>query len=383
MKIVHVGFSHRPDDIRIFQKECLSLARHGHQVCYITANRNVKFENVTHKNMQVIIVDLHKTNRLIRFWIYCKDAKKILCSINADVYHFHEVNLLPLLTYMRRQKKRVIYDLHEDSPRQLQPLIYEKCGRIIGKLLVGVLDKYENYCIKKSDYVITATPYIEKRCKKITDKVECVANYPILVQEKNNRGDRGETDGGVAGTSLKRPVLCYCGGLSEDRNISMYVEMMKCIEGKLLLAGILNNCYRKQLERISSWNKVESLGYLDREGVKNLYKKSDIGLCILKYTPNIYYSLPIKLFEYMEAGLPIICSDFPIWREIVEGCDCGIVVPYDDMEKAIEAAQYILAQPDVAFRMGENGKRAVREKYNWQIEEKKLLAVYDRMISIG
>ena len=176
---------------------------------------------------------------------------------------------------------------------------------------------------------------------------------------------------------MKEATLCYCGGMSEDRNISMYVKMMSQIKGKLLLAGPLNNSYRRELEKIDTWDKVECLGYLDREGVAQLYKNSDVGLCILKNTPNIYYSLPIKLFEYMEAGLPIVCSDFPVWREIVEGNRCGIVVPYNNMEEAVNAVQYIITHPKDALQMGKNGKKAIREKYNWQTEEKKLLRVYD------
>ncbi len=156
----------------------------------------------------------------------------------------------------------------------------------------------------------------------------------------------------------------------------MYIKMMEYIEGTLFLAGSLDASYRQQLEKIKSWNKVEYLGYLDPDGVKDLYEKSCVGLCILRNTPNIYYSQPIKLFEYMEAGLPIVCSDFPIWREIVEGNNCGLAVPYNDLESAVKAVQYILDNPVTAFVMGENGRKAVKEKYNWETEEKKLLQIY-------
>ena len=156
----------------------------------------------------------------------------------------------------------------------------------------------------------------------------------------------------------------------------MYVRMMSYINGKLLLAGLLDDSYKRELENIESWDKVEYLGYLDRAGVNRLYRESDVGLCILKNLPNTYYSLPIKLFEYMEAGLPIVCSDFPIWRDIVEGNNCGLTVPYNDLESAVKAVKYILDNPMTAFVMGENGRKAVKEKYNWETEEKKLLQIY-------
>lgn len=378
MKIVHVGYAHRPDDIRIFQKECLSLAKSGHQVFYVTSNLNCKSAKVPYSNVKSILVNLRKPDRRFPYVLYWKDLKKLLSSLDADIYHFHELPILPVLLYMKKKGKKVIYDLHEDTPRQMQPSMYRRRGKVIGGLIIRFFEAYENYCIKRADYIITATPHIAERCKKLTENVECIANYPI-VQEKSNLGAQEETDKNISGNFLKAPILCYCGEVSEDRNVSMYVKMMEYIEGKLFLAGPLKSSYKQHLENMKSWNKVEYLGYLDRTGVNNLYEKSNIGLCILRNTPNIYYSFPIKLFEYMEAGLPVVCSDFPIWKEIVEGCDCGIVVPWDNMEQAIKAIRYILENPSVAVQMGENGKRAVREKYNWQTEEKKLIGVYHEM----
>lgn len=370
MKIVHVGYSHRPDDIRIFQKECASLSRYGHQVIYVTSNMNAKSVNVSNDSVKVITVKLQRTNKKLPFLLYCREIKRVLSSLDADVYHFHEVVLLSVLLYMRKQGKHVIYDMHEDSPRDMQPSLCRRRGKVLGTLLARIIEIYENYCIRKADYVITATPYIEKRCKRLTSTVCCIANYPIINKISN------ESCREVAGNIVKASQICYCGSLTEDRNISMYVRMMSYINGKLLLAGLLDDSYKRELENIESWDKVEYLGYLDRAGVNRLYRESDVGLCILKNLPNTYYSLPIKLFEYMEAGLPIVCSDFPIWRDIVEGNNCGLTVPYNDLESAVKAVQYILDNPMTAFVMGENGRKAVKEKYNWETEEKKLLQIY-------
>ncbi len=545
MKIVHVAYGHRPDDIRIFQKECCSLAKCGHQVFYVTSNRNGKVLNGKYNNVQITTICLPYKNIKKSFFFYIKELKKILISLSADIYHFHEDSLLSVLLYMKRQGKYVIYDMHEDAPRQVQPRIYNKYGSFLGRYIIKLLEIHEDYGIKKADYIITATPYIEKRCKKLTTNVSCIANFPIihnnesvakpfeerekivcytgeisdtngifnmieamqqvngnlyltgslskelrdklmkynswekvcepgyvdrkdikkilqksmvglvlnlpvgnvvedspnklfeymeaglpviasdfplwkeivekngcgicvnpskpeeiadainrifsspkwaeemgkngrkLVQEKYNWGrEEKKADKNISEKFLKEATLCYCGGMAEERNISMYVRMMGRINGKLLLAGSLSDSYKRELENIDSWEKVECLGYLDREEVNQLYKKSDIGLCILKNTPNIFYSWPIKLFEYMEAGLPVVCSGFPIWKQIVEENKCGIAVPYNDMEEAVKAVQYIMDYPEIAIQMGENGKKAVREKYNWQREEMKLFMVY-------
>lgn len=379
MKIVHVGYSHRPDDIRIYQKECLSLEKCGHEVFYVTSNRNCKHIEVPHSKVQVILLKLSRPDNRLRCVFYWEDLKRVLSFLDADVYHFHEFYILPLLFYMKRRGKKVIYDLHEDTPRDMQPGIYKRYGKIIGKLIIRLVEIYENYHIKKADYIITATPHIAERCRKLSKNVECIANYPIIHEngKADEEFDESEKTGeSISETHLKEPILCYCGSMTEDRNISMYVKMMEQIEGKLFLAGALDDSYRKELEGITSWRKVKCLGYLDRSGVARLYRESDIGLCILKNIPNTYYGFPNKIFEYMEAGLPVICSDFPNYREIVEGNNCGIAVPCNDIVAAIKAVKEIRSHPELAVQMGENGRKAVREKYNWKTEEKKLLKLY-------
>jgi glycosyltransferase involved in cell wall biosynthesis len=96
--------------------------------------------------------------------------------------------------------------------------------------------------------------------------------------------------------------------------------------------------------------------------------------------PNHIDAQPNKMFEYMSAGLPLIASDFPLWREIVEGNDCGVCVDPADPAAIAEAIDRLVENPDLARRMGENGQRAVHERYNWAIEEKKLLALYDTVL---
>ena len=85
------------------------------------------------------------------------------------------------------------------------------------------------------------------------------------------------------------------------------------------------------------------------------------------------------MFEYMSAGLPVIASDFPLWREIIAGNDCGLLVDPEDPQAIADAIDTLVNDPEMARRMGENGARTVREKYNWDIEEKKLLALYEEI----
>ena len=355
MKIVHVGYAHRPNDIRIFQKECTSLAKYGHEVIYVTSEMNGEFVNDSCSNVEVITVKLQKTNKKLPFLLYCKDVKKVLDSLNADVYHFHEVVLLSVLLYMRKKGKRVIYDMHEDYPRQLQPGLYRRRGKILGTLLITITEIYENYCIRKADHVITATPHIEERCKKLTNTVTCIANYPIIYNDKNDTESFLE----------REKIVCYTGGISKTNGVFSIVKAMEQIDGTLYLAGNLSQELREQLMEYDGWSKVCELGYVSREEVQKVLQKSMVGLVVYLPTGNTVEALPNKLFEYMEAALPVIVSDFPLWKEIVEKNQCGICVNPNAPEEIAVAVNRILSNPKWAEEMGRNGKRIVQEKYNW------------------
>ena len=121
------------------------------------------------------------------------------------------------------------------------------------------------------------------------------------------------------------------------------------------------------------------LGYLDRSGINKLYNKSRVGLVVLKDTPNHRYSLPIKMFEYMAAGIPVIASDFPIWKNIIDEVQCGICVDPENIIAIQSAIRQLLTDENQARKMGENGRKAVCSIYSWNIEAEKLLDVYKKI----
>ncbi len=103
-------------------------------------------------------------------------------------------------------------------------------------------------------------------------------------------------------------------------------------------------------------------------------------MAILHPEPNYIESFPTKLLEYMAAGLPVIASNFPLWKEIIEGNNCGLTVNPLNPREIAKAVEYLLEQSDEARKMGENGRKAVVEKYNWETESRKLIAVYEDLL---
>jgi glycosyltransferase involved in cell wall biosynthesis len=176
--------------------------------------------------------------------------------------------------------------------------------------------------------------------------------------------------------------VCYVGGITKIRGIEQLVHAMGLVQSdvRLNLAGIFSEPDTERTVKSDfGWKKVNALGFLNREQVRGALGRSLAGIVTFLPLPNHVDAQPNKMFEYMSAGIPVIASDFPLWREIIEGNQCGLLVnPLEPVEIA-KAIDYLANHSDEARRMGENGRRAVMERYNWPVEDKKLLAFYEQL----
>ena len=125
---------------------------------------------------------------------------------------------------------------------------------------------------------------------------------------------------------------------------------------------------------------VEFIAWVPYDEKEKLSSQASMG--VITYLPysNNTSCLPNKLFDYMLVGLPVIASNFPLYREVVEGSHCGLIVDPSKPQEIARAMEYLIEHPDEARRMGENGRRAVLEKYNWETESKELLRIYDEVL---
>ncbi len=197
-----------------------------------------------------------------------------------------------------------------------------------------------------------------------------INNFPILGELSNN-----------VAWNEKKDEVCYVGGITKIRGIKEIIKSLEFTENVMLnLAGNFSEKDTEQeVKSYRSWYKVNELGFLGREEVANVYKQSKAGLVTLHPIINYLDALPVKMFEYMVAGLPVISSDIKLWKEIVEGNNCGICVNPLEPKEIADAINYIIFNPREAEQMGQNGKQAVIEKYNWGAEEKKLLNIYKEL----
>lgn len=359
--VCHLTTVHPAKDPRIFQKECVSLAAAGYDVTLIVANGKPEED----RGVKIVGVPVQYHGRLQRIRQAPKAVYRKAMEVNADIYHFHDPEFLPYAAKLKKKGKIVVYDAHEDLPRQVLSKYY--LPAIVRKTMSKALEWYENRTAKKLDYLITATDFIKDRFCKINPQVGSVKNFPLLNEIPE-----------IPSWESRKDEVAYVGVNAGIRGVKEMVKAMEYTQATLNLGGNFNPPeLEKEVSAYEGWKNVNALGFIDRDQVKEVYAQSKIGLVTLHPTINYQDALAVKMFEYMGNGMAVIASDFPLWKGIINKHQCGICVNPLDPKAIAGGINYLLSHQEEAKAMGENGRKAVLEKYNWSKEEEKLLKIYN------
>ncbi len=365
-KVCHLSSVHHRYDTRILLKECSSLFNHGYEVHLVVADGK-GYEN--YKGIEIHDVG-KSTGRLNRFFKTTKEVLKKGLELDADIYHFHDAELMPSGIKLMKMGKKVIYDTHEDLPRQLMSKHY--INYFLRKPISILIEWYEDYAAKKFSFIITATPHIQQRFSKLNKFSLDINNYPLL-SELNTEATDWES---------KKNEVCYIGSITQIRGLEEVIDAMENLDDiRLNLAGSFSpQSFKENLESRKGWDKTNFLGQINRDEVKRVLRESQVGIVTFLPFGNHTHSQPNKLFEYMAQGIPLVASNFDLWKAIIEKVDCGICINPKDPKAISEAIQTLLNDKNKAKEMGENGRNAVLSTYNWESEEKKLLQLYGELI---
>jgi glycosyltransferase involved in cell wall biosynthesis len=368
--VAHLTSVHSASDTRIFLKECKSLAGAGYDVVFIAP----KDQDQVVDGVQIRAIPKAR-RRAERMTKTVGAVYRAAIREKADLYHFHDPELIPVGLLLRLRGKSVVYDVHEDVPQQILSKHY--LPRWLRGFVGGPVRLLENFAAGRFSALVTATPHIAKRFGRLNPRVLVLQNFPLL--------------GELVGDTLTIPwqrrdtAVAYVGGITVARGIREMVTAFSLLPedyaAELHLAGIYSpENLRGELVKARGWERVRELGFLDRSGVREALGKVKAGLVLITPEPRYQVAWPVKMFEYMSAGIPVIVSGFPLWRSIVEVAGCGILVDPLDSRAIADAIKYLLDHPEEAEAMGQRGRRAVEELYNWKTEEKKLLALYRELL---
>jgi glycosyltransferase involved in cell wall biosynthesis len=366
-KVCHITTVHPVFDPRIFRKELRSLVNAGYDVSLIAQHEKNETIDGVH------IVALPKTaGRLQRMITLPVKAFWLAISRKADVYHFHDPELIPLGIVLRLLGKIVIYDVHEDyvtamavkeyMPKWIRSFMafFIRVPEVIGKLLFTV---------------VLAEAYYRERFPE----GHILRNYPLLSDMKLVSSKCEEQ----ADSTCR---LIYTGNLTEERGALIYANISKFIGG--IEVYCIGNCPTEAADRMVDIAGLNSALYIEGvnarvpfDRILEYYGKYDwlAALAIFLPDPHSIRKELTKFYEYMMMGIPIVASNFPVWKTLVEKNECGICVDPLNLNEIRGAIDFLSRNPDTRKKMGENGKRLVMEKYNWETESRKLLHLYEQL----
>jgi len=364
-KVCFLTSVHSVFDVRIFHREGRTLAEEGYDVVLIAQHNK---EDVVDG---VRIIPLPKTKN--RFKRMTKVAWKLLTLAlkeKADIYHFHDPELILVGIFLKLMNKKVIYDVHEDYPKVVMSKLW--IPKVLRKFIGVAIDCIQKVCVNFFDLIIVAGNDIAESFSRgrLYKKTIVLRNVPL-----KGFAAACSTDG------QKPNNIIYIGALVRIRGIIEIVKAMRYLNNvaTLYLVGTFVRVEFEEEVRELATENVEIIGQVNYAEIPNFLRMAKIGLICFYPEPNHIGALSgrnNKLYEYMAGGLAIVASDLRSWKEIIESGPFGVTVNPKDPKAIAAVIDYLLDNPKVLEQMGTNGRKAVLEKYNWEMEANKLLDLY-------
>ena len=363
-KIIHLTSVHPRYDVRIFYKMCISLVKKEHNVIQVVADGK---GNELKDGVKILDVGNTPGGRLFRITRTVRLIYEKAKELDGDIYHLHDPELIPIGLKLKKLNKKVIFDAHEDYTLKIvsKNWIYPGLKKIISKLFFI----YYNYTIKKFDGVIVAADTI----KVNNNKKIIFRNLPNLNLKKNKVFKKNNDN-----------IVLYTGGITEHRGIEQVIKALIDSEfknWKLVILGKESLKLKKKLKNELEDERIIYLGKVSYEEAIEWIYKSDLGVVVNQPVFTYNKALPNKLFEYMAYGLPVVCSNFNHWKEIVAKNNAGICCNPKDLVDIAGSIKKILLNKKLQRSMSNNGQKAIKKLYNLDKEIVILIQFYKEIIN--
>jgi glycosyltransferase involved in cell wall biosynthesis len=380
---------HPLKDDRIYWKESLSLQKYGYKVIHIGVS-DKEYDEISEQGIRLISIKkkqffknpfIDKFYRTISFQpnIYT-DIFNLAKELKADVYHFHDYQINRIGRKLKNlsHQPKVIYDVHEPYSITVSTTTSKNIFVKLFWLIYGVyLNYWELMKSKKYDLILTTEENVQQRFSKklLNIPVEIIYNYvdiePVYSAEK-------------------KYDFIYCGGIRRRRGIFEILKAVNILNQKqnklrvLLIGNIHDKGLEKEIRNFIKINNLEDcvdlIPAVPYSEVFKYYSISKIGLAVFNDKKVNRTIMPIKIFEYIVCGLPVITSNFGHMKTITLENNTGILIDPKSTEQLVEKMEMIISNVDFYNRMSNNCFNS-RSKYLWKHMENKLISVYAALLS--
>lgn len=368
-RICHVTSAHNMDDVRIFEKECVSLAKKSIYEVFLAGP---EMGERTYKGVHLVGCGEKPASRKERMLKFAGRVVDKAIELNADVYHIHDPELLRYALRFKAAGKKVIFDSHENVLDSIEEKKY--IPKPLRKLVKLYYSKIQKKVLPKIDGIVVVSPQMVIDAEKFNRNVYLIGNYPILDEKSSKDCDE-----------YIRGRMVFAGGISDQWSHREIIDAIDEVDGiEYHMMGSGPQQYIDKLKTLPGWRKTVYHGKVDFKTAQQELEKAHFCIALLKPSRNTFGTEGTlgntKLFEAMEKKKPVIATDFKLWRELVEGNKCGIVVNPGKKEELVSALRKVLSMDEEEMKaMGENGRKAVEKKYNWGKCEEVLYDMYDNI----
>lgn len=355
MRVVHLSTVHPRRDTRVFRKECRSIAKAGIET-YLVVGDGLGEELLE----GVCIIGTKKSpNRLHRMTIGAARVFKRGVSLQGQIYHIHDPELLTVGLALKFAGKKVVFDSHENVPSQIALKAY--IPKLIRPLVAGFYRRLERVILRRLDGVVTATAQQALEYCQLGVAVVSVENFADV--DSFSQVER----------NYDKIKMFHAGAITVARGGENMIRLSKALgdRGELVLAGVIRDGIT-----ISPDQNLRYLGVVDMQDLMGEYEKCNAGLILYNDVGQYGGATAVKLYEYMAAGVPVIVPSHGDWPRMIADVGCGVAVDVTDVDDQLRAIDWLRSHPSEAREMGLRGRRYVVRESNWNNAFEKLKALY-------
>lgn len=379
VKICMLSTGHNALDDRIYYKETLSLLKQYTEIVLLTPGDSQNFEGGTN----LIHIQLKNNASILSRLFGIPKAIYILSKIKPNICHFHDYELIFALPFLKLFTRcKIIYDVHEVYPEMAS--VSQKIPQAIRPIIVRFIDLSEKMLSKLTNYIIAADENIAKRFSN-TKQVATIFNYPRLSLFVPNQHKLSELKSKYNG---RLPII-YHGTIDVNRGLFKMIEAMQILRKKrpeiilLLIGEIDDNLFkqvRKEIQDKRLQESIDIFGWIPHKDLVNYIFISKIGLVPFLPTKKFLKNIPVKQFEYMACGIPVLGANLPPIASYILKAECGRVYNPTSSEELANGVIDIISNETEWKRLSEAGKKAVQNLWNWDQMESKLFDVYEKLL---